>query len=170
MPLKISASLSIPSIRRPDGTFPLSADPAPDHPLLRFAKTGDAKTEKSTLPNNDVTNYGHNQLRNNDNGAEASSALCVQNSHDETAVAFYDWYVAKCYPHYVHSPHPRLKKTQRERILGSLDTFIENTGVDMEGLGAMANNYFLKVKGCDHNINHFATEGILQNRFYEECY
>lgn len=29
---------------------------------------------------------------------------------------------------------------------------------------------FFDVESSDHNINHFATAGILENRFYEELY
>ncbi len=131
-------------------------------PSLRFAKAGNAKAGNGTLLNTDGSKYLNNQVRNNDNG--------LNQRFNRECVEFYDWYVSKCYPHYKKCAHPRLKKAQREAVLESLQSFVADSDVDLEGLGEMANQYFKTVKNCDHNINHFATEGIMQNRFYEVCY
>ncbi len=52
---------------------------------------------------------------------------------------------------------------------GQLTTLDEHY-VGLNGFCEMAIRYFQTVKECDHNINHFATKGILQNRFYEVYY
>lgn len=145
-------------------------------PDCGFPHVDNPVVENRTLLSTDVTKNGINQVRNNDNG----SSLCDDRdisvyeseyeNHSSIAVDFYRWYVAKCYPHYKKVEHPRLKKPQRDRVLDALDNFISDTGIDISGLGDMANQYFKTVKDCDHNINHFATEGIMQNRFYEVAY
>ncbi len=130
-------------------------------PHTGFPQLEKQQVANGTLQSTDLTKYGSYQLRNNDDGLSTSA------KHLTVSREFYHWYVAKCYPHYKQAKHPRLIKQQRENVLSALDSFIGETGVDLKGLGDMANQYFRTIKDCDHNINHFSTEGILQNRFYE---
>lgn len=51
----------------------------------------------------------------------------------------------------------------------TLAAFINENELDVEALKDMAYAFFDNVDS-DHNINHFATPGILENRFYEAVY
>ena len=127
-----------------------------ESPLLRFARTADV-TLQSNYINKNIYNFPE---------AENGSG-----KHESISLNFYDWYVNKCYPHYMGQAHPRLKKEQRERVLKQIDSFIADNDIDdIEIFGDMVNNYFGKVTDCDYNINHFATEGIMTNCFYNVEY
>ncbi|MDL2300605.1 helix-turn-helix domain-containing protein [Clostridiaceae bacterium OttesenSCG-928-D20] len=144
-------------------------------PKCGFAETGNAETENVTLLSTELTKDLYNQGLKNDNGSPPGDHYSGDSKqflewYVVESKQFLDWYVKECYPHYKKAAHPRLKKAQRERVLENLEIFMSANDVDIEGLCDMANGYFKKVKNCDHNINHFATEGILSNRYFEEVY
>ena len=60
------------------------------------------------------------------------------------------------------SSHPKLKKDQIERISMAMNEY------DEDQLEQMTDRHFKRSHlETDYNINHFATEGILLNLFYE---
>lgn len=82
---------------------------------------------------------------------------------------FIDWYFAR-YMEYYGEPHPNIKSQQKIRVTETLAAFIDENYLDIECLREMAYAFFDNVEYTDHNINHFATNGILENRYYEAVY
>ena len=83
--------------------------------------------------------------------------------------AFIDWYFER-YTEYYDEPHPNIKSQQKIRVTETLAAFIDENGLDADCLQEMAYAFFDNVEYTDHNINHFATNGILENRYYEAVY
>ena len=82
--------------------------------------------------------------------------------------AFIEWYYA-LYFEIRSEKHPRINEQQEGRVIEELTKFLadpEFAGVNTEGLQAMARDFFYTVDSNDWRINHFATAGILKNRYY----
>lgn len=96
---------------------------------------------------------------------------------DVTILKFMDTYMNQFYRKVYKREHPRLKKEQNERVYQTLYEYAKDIwlGDDptvyddfcYECLCEMAIAFFNNVHGSDHNINHFATLKILENRFFE---
>lgn len=71
-------------------------------------------------------------------------------------------------------PHSRLKPDQWERAWENIQTVFRNDSpieLTHEDIEKMIDKHFeTKYEDCDYNILHFTTEGIMANRFFEECY
>lgn len=93
----------------------------------------------------------------------------IVESRDEGVSAFIDWYF-KLYWDTYGEDHPNIKSQQRIRVTETLAEFMDQNGLDEGALQEMAYAFFDNVECSDHNINHFATYGILENRYYESCY
>ena len=68
------------------------------------------------------------------------------------------------------TPHPKLKPQQKQRVIKELANFLSDPDyapIPLDGLQAMARDFFDRVDSNDWRINHFATRGILENRFYD---
>lgn len=102
----------------------------------------------------------------NKNGAFAPQAAKSTRSFDIDLPAFIEWYYG-LYKTQRGKKHPSIKPQQKDRVIEELTNFLnEQPGVDTEGLQDMARDFFENVDSNDWNINHFATPGILENRFY----
>ena len=78
---------------------------------------------------------------------------------------YIEWYF-DLYKDQTGRQHPRLKLAQMQKVKDSLVGFCEdNEGADSL-LYDMAEDFFKSVKKTDYNINHFVSEGILENRLY----
>lgn len=78
---------------------------------------------------------------------------------------YIEWYF-DLYKDQTGRQHPRLKLTQMQKVKDSIVGFCEeNEGADSL-LYDMAEDFFKSVKKTDYNINHFVSEGILENRLY----
>lgn len=77
-----------------------------------------------------------------------------------------------CYKYYetFGRNHPRVKTEQLRRMFYVLSD--SRIGCDRDGLTLMIDKHFSTDYGdsVDYNMNHFFTEGILDNRMYETCY
>lgn len=87
---------------------------------------------------------------------------------NEDIAYFIEWYFDLYQARY-GVEHPNIKSQQKVRVTNVLSNFMEENDLDIEALQDMANAFFDNVDS-DHNINHFATSGILENRFYEAVY
>jgi len=64
--------------------------------------------------------------------------------------------------------HPGLKAEQYQIVYYALSDFVNENSLDYDSLVDMMVTYFYnKALNTDWNINHFATPGILTNRFFE---
>ncbi len=97
-----------------------------------------------------------------------SSAPLVDSCNTEMS-AFVDWYF-DCFVTIFGYNHPNIKADQKRRIIKTLDEFAAQNDLDIDALKEMAIAFFDNVEDSDHNINHFATYGILENRYYEAIY
>ena len=95
------------------------------------------------------------------------SGVCLD--EEDIAISnFIKWYF-EFYRTMTGEMHPPIKTTQKKRVHSVLKDFCHEYCIESDGLQAMAEAFF-DVEGSDHKINHIATEGILENRFYEELY
>lgn len=76
-------------------------------------------------------------------------------------------YYYERYEETVGSKHPRIKARQENRIREEIGNFILDTGIGDDELTAMVDAFLNSTIDTDYNINHFATRGILENRYYE---
>jgi hypothetical protein len=76
------------------------------------------------------------------------------------------WYMKELYPsYYPGKRHPFISLEQRVRIRDELEEFANEWTINIDDLKDMAADFFEKVGKSDHNINHFATRGILLYRY-----
>lgn len=112
------------------------------------------------------------EIKNGNNGIVASTDKSVPAiTIDELDVGISDfirWYF-DYYQSITGEQHPPIKTAQKIRVHSVLKDFCQEYCIESDGLQAMAEAFF-DVGSSDHNINHFATAGILENRFYEELY
>ena len=111
----------------------------------------------------------------NENGAFAPQAAkstrsvsAESDSYEIDIPAFIDWYYT-LYMEMRGEAHPRIKAPEEKRVIEELTNFLsdpEFVGISAEGLQAMARDFFYTVDSNDWRINHFATRGVLINRYY----
>ena len=134
-----------------------------------FSVNGESNNGKSNTTNNDLNNNDLNNYKN-DNGDSLDSertAFLFPNSDIVNAIKAY---MTNLYKQRKHRKHPYLKPEQYKRVYDSLDAFCKDTGIDYDGLITLMCAFLNSDITSDYNINHFATDGILLNRFYEELY
>ena len=120
--------------------------------------------------NTDLNNTKLNNTNKNDNGDSLDSehtAFLFPNSDIVNAIKAY---MTNLYKQRKHRKHPYLKPEQYKRVYDSLDMFCQDTGIDYDGLITLMCAFLNSDITSDYNINRFATDGILLNRFYEELY
>lgn len=98
-----------------------------------------------------------------------SVSIPIVEPPNEEISGFIDWYF-KLYWNTYGEEHPNIKSKQKIRVINTLAAFIDDNALDVDALQEMAYAFFDNVEYTDHNINHFATYGILENRYYEACY
>lgn len=137
-------------------------------------QTGHLEADRLSAPIPE-TNLPETTTENNDNGATSRSALPSQNINDvdnsnigiiQQAVAYY----LSAYEKEFKEEHPKLKKAQWSRIRGVLSYFANENALDYDSFATMIDRHFERRMDTDYNINHFATEGVLQNLFWEVLY
>ena len=111
----------------------------------------------------------------NENGAftpqaaKSTRAVSAESDSNEIDIpAFIDWYYA-LYMEIRGEEHPNIKPQQRTRVIDELSKFLttdNGVGVDTDGLHAMAEDFFYTADSNDWRINHFATPGVLEMRYY----
>lgn len=79
-------------------------------------------------------------------------------------------YFFKRYKEITGANHPKLKQTNIEKVIDKIMDFASEADIDIEQWQQLTDKYLNTKFDCDYRINHFLSEGILQNRFYEELY
>ena len=138
-------------------------------PKCRFRTTGNRTTQNGAIVNTDITKDLHN--KNNDNGANPNGICsCAPFLNDEFTDAM-KVYMSDLYKQKTGKPHPSLKKAQFIKVHDAIKDFADEKGLDRDGIVDLMCSFINnKAIISDYNINHFATEGIMMNRFYEEAY
>lgn len=106
-----------------------------------------------------------------DSPSEKPCAISVPrvDERNEEMAGFIDWYFRLYWNNHGEN-HPHIKSQQRIRVTETLTAFMDENCLDIDALQEMAYAFFDNVEHSDHNINHFATIGILENRYYEAVY
>jgi hypothetical protein len=80
-------------------------------------------------------------------------------------------YYLKKYQKVLGYKHSTLKKEQWDRVTAILKIFINEYGLSYDDIKNIVDHHFERNLDTDFNINHFATEGILQNLIFKVgCY
>ena len=83
---------------------------------------------------------------------------------------FIEWYFSE-YANEFGVKHPNIRADQRERIVRTLSSFVNDFVIyDNAALQDMAESFWANVESNDWHINHFATHGVLKTRYYEEIW
>jgi hypothetical protein len=148
--------------QNPDGTFYYVYELL-DVPIQTPKKEGMDKggygkggVYNNTYSNNtDLNNTSYN---NDNNGAFINAQKCF---------LFFELYERT-----FNIRHPFIKKEQLEKAESIITDFMNENLMDMEQLEILIIGYFNTnfPDGIDYNLNHFATSGIMQNRYYEYLY
>ncbi len=96
--------------------------------------------------------------------------ISIQNKEEYRKVLVY--YLEK-YAITFNDIHPELKKEYWQRVINNLfiSPVSELVGNDIDTYYVLIDEYFAtEYNNCDYHILHFATQGILDNKFYETCY
>jgi SOS-response transcriptional repressor LexA len=134
--------------------------------------------ENSTVINNTVNN------NDNDKGANSKEICPIplfnvgtkndiepKPQRDLDVTEAMKTYMSNLYSQKTKKPHPPLKKAQYDKVYDSIKSFADENNLQcqdiIELMCAFLNNKAIK---SDWNINHFATEGMMLNRFYEALY
>jgi len=115
----------------------------------------------STMPKE---NYKETIKENNDHFGTEMVAL---SSELKEIISYY----FKVYREHTGEPHPNLKPEQWQRVVAEMEAFSDEFGVpDSQDFQTMIDYHFQRKLKTDHNISHFATEGILENLYYKKLY
>ena len=163
-----------------------------DNPtVLTFCENAKRENAKQHTTNTNITNTDSTNKENN-NGAACAAAHHYNGSPNGEHTRFYTlkeakdiggmsssiieflaWY-GRLYKLFKKKEHPRLTEAQIRKVHDNLfyyyGDYSNKDNADMDALKSSAIIYFRNVKKCDHNINHFATDGILEMRGYEWPY
>lgn len=161
----------LPEIGNPDSlkqgrNKPYINKPDINKPDLKDKRDFSGKPKKSSLPS----------LKDESNYSEWNRIMAVKfpNSIVEYTLKRFIWE----YKRNMEQDHPSLENQQLERCFKVLGCFYIDNDIDNESdMDVMIAKYFKTNfpnanygNGCDYRFNHFATEGVLQNRFWEELY
>lgn len=143
---------------------------------MQFAKSSRPIPETNITETNTKTNNGDNgKMVGTAAGFSHSTAAPAEKSphaeprkSDPAISDFIKWYF-RYYEMMECTPHPPIKSAQKIRVHDQLKAFMDTWDLTPDAFKDMAEAFFA-VETSDHNINHFATEGILTNRFYEAIY
>lgn len=113
------------------------------------------------------------------NGSFTTSTSSIFNNldiskYDPVSVSTYEYYMT-CYENTFGETHPRLKNEQIDTVLNKLTWFrnLDDNDLTLNQYQDMVDRYMTSEfpnKKVDYNINHFATEFIMHNRYWETCY
>jgi hypothetical protein len=85
-------------------------------------------------------------------------------------LSFIKYYFGK-YENCMQQEHPVLRVDKWKKVIDTIDEFLDEHEIEeIESLTKMVDAYFDQQIECDRNILHFATSGILENRYYEKLY
>lgn len=140
------------------------------HSILPSYQNDTMESIKMTtpIPETNITEIKDNGNNGTMVSTDKSVSTVTIDELDADVSGFIRWYF-DYYQSMTGERHPPIRTSQKKRIHSVLKDFCLEYCIESDGLQAMAEAFF-NVGSSDHNINHFATAGILENRFYEELY
>jgi hypothetical protein len=128
-----------------------------------FSNIGETNIGKSPTTNNNQTNNDGTKYKK-DNGVFSDE----KDSVNKDVVESMKTYMNDFYRRKTKRKHPFLKADQYKTVYQNIDAFARENCLDYDGITDMMITYLnSKALVTDWNINHFATEGIMMNRYYE---
>lgn len=154
-----------------------------DYEMLNMLMNSQKDKMTATVGQNDRFRIGQNDLTNTlDLNTELKNIDIMTFSSEKSVYIFsliFSFY-SKTYLMKLGKQHPPLTKKQLKKIVNNIAEFINikfqdeytgnNTQDLIDSLEYMILNFFDTVKDTDYNISHFATPGILENRYYKAVY
>lgn len=141
----------------------------------QICSSGPVKCKEQDISNLKINYTKYKQTKvieteNNYNGAKSND---IRSTHAKPDNPFLDeakeviTYYFNLYQSVFGYGHPRLKKSQFDRVLDVISSFMSEYSMDADNIMEMANKHFDRNMDTDYNINHFATDGILVNLHFE---
>lgn len=96
--------------------------------------------------------------------------ICDKRGHDAGYCYKVIEYFFRSYKEIIGADHPKLTNANTEKVINKIYDFATDTEIDIEQWQILIDKYFSTKFDCDYRINHFLSEEILRNRFYEELY
>lgn len=138
-------------------------------PTMRFADVGETdvrETHPTDTNSTDTNRTDYNKHKGFLPDGGKTPVPCELK--DEDVVRAIRLFMHVLYPRYTRRKHPYLKPDQYRDVYISMAGFTGEHTVTLEGWKDMMEGYFrTHFNGCDYHINHFATEGVMMNRYYE---
>lgn len=103
--------------------------------------------------------------KDKDKGGATSVAPTSSVSKALKVIALY----FKVYKSRLGEDHPPLSQVNLREVVERLESW-DPFDQELDWLAIIEKHFETDYYSCDWNINHFANEGILQNRFFEECH
>ncbi len=115
------------------------------------------------------TNYNTNPIiQNNNKGTKSDDIRTHQLEPFTEGTRYVVDYYFRAYRQYFSDDHPNLKGKQMKTVMRNISDFMEENMLDEGNMEPMIDRHFERNHlTTDYNINHFATEGILQNLLFE---
>lgn len=128
----------------------------------------------NTNLNKDLINKELNNNNDNDNAVSQEKPECFSNSKqslkDNTEIKeAITIYITDFYPQKTNREHPYLKPSQYRNIYTTIENCWNEWNLNKQALLDMMLGFFNSKICTDYNLNHFATEGILQNKMYQHA-
>jgi len=136
----------------------------------RYSPKVKTDVDKKERPLTETTTETTTEIINNDNGILSNDENSIRPFPNSDVINAMRVYMTDLYVKKTGNQHPHLKPEQYKRVYDTLDSFCSDNDVDKCGLVSMMIAFLNSDIDSDWNINHFATEGVLMNRFYEELY
>jgi len=140
--------------------------------FLRFQRKETCITNNQDCVSEDSLTYTTSQTTdikyNNHNGTKSDDVRTKEiKGYVERASSTIAYYF-RYYAYYKEYDHPVLKRKQIERVSETICDFMSEFSIDEGNMEDMINKHFERNHlETDHNINHFAMRGILENLYYE---
>ena len=112
----------------------------------------------------------------NPNNTNILNGMVIQDNHTVNLNQYIESinYYLERYQEHMNCPHPILKKEKWLKVIGKMQDFGEESGIDVpQDFNRLIDSYFendFPNYPCDQNILHFTSGKIMLNRFYEELY
>ena len=140
--------------------------------FLRFQRKETLITNEGTLVSEDSITYTTPQTTsinyNNNKGTKSDDIRTHQLEPFTEGTRYVVDYYFRAYRQYFSDDHPNLKGKQMKTVMRNISDFMEENMLDEGNMEPMIDRHFERNHlTTDYNINHFATEGILQNLLFE---
>lgn len=144
-----------------------------DTTSLPFCTSRKSTSRKGSTTNIDYTNTDITEKEYNENGLSAVAEKTSHPNYDSSLRRLSKetkYWIKRYLIEYrdrFGEKHPNLVAEQRRRVEDVLESFVNEYFLTEEDIDRIVIRHFERELNTDYNINHFATEGIIQNLLYD---